>query len=112
MMDWNLVTRKPLAECLQKVNETFRDMKTHDIVEIQTDQVACQFTADVGRVTVTYVFSEGVRIPQILSDVGDGGLFPLHYDWPSQRDFCIAQLKTIMDIDIDDIVGYIFWEND
>lgn len=128
MLNWTLVQDVPepeltpilatvisFKEAAQRIDVSFRQQKSDNLIEINTPSGSCQVSVDDWNdkmLVVTYVFNDGLDIntfPEYLLETEDGGLYRLRYICSMEMDKMFSQMKEILQLENDSKVGYVVW---
>ena len=128
MLNWALVQDVPdpelmpilstvirFGEAVQRINTTFRQPESDNLIEINTPSGSCQVSVDDWNdkvLVVTYVFNDDRdmnTLPTYLLETEEGGLYRLKYISKICMDKMFLQMKEILKLDDDSRVGYVVW---
>lgn len=128
MLNWTLVQDVPepeltpilstvisFKEAAQRIDVSFRQPKSDNLIEINTPSGLCQVSVDDWNdkmLVVTYVFNDGHDIntlPEYLLKTEEGGLYRLRYICSMEMDKMFSQMKEILQLENDFKVGYVVW---
>lgn len=128
MLNWTLVQDVPepeltpilstvisFKEAAQRIDVSFRQPKSDNLIEINTPSGLCQVSVDDWNdkmLVVTYVFNDGHDIntlPEYLLETEEGGLYRLRYICSMEMDKMFSQMKEILQLENDFKVGYVVW---
>lgn len=128
MLNWTLVQDVPepeltpilstvisFKEAAQRIDVSFRQPKSDNLIEINSPSGSCQVSVDDWNdkmLVVTYVFNDGHDIntlPEYLLKTEEGGLYRLRYICSMEMDKMFSQMKEILQLENDFKVGYVVW---
>ena len=128
MLNWTLVQDVPepeltpilstvisFKEAAQRIDVSFRQPKSDNLIEINSPSGSCQVSVDDWNdkmLVVTYVFNDGHDIntlPEYLLKTEEGGLYRLRYICSMEMDKMFSQMKEILQLENDSKVGYVVW---
>lgn len=128
MLNWTIVQDVPepeltpilstvisFKEAAQRIDVSFRQPKSDNLIEINTPSGSCQVSVDDWNdkmLVVTYVFNDGHDIntlPEYLLKTEEGGLYRLRYICSMEMDKMFSQMKEILQLENDSKVGYVVW---
>lgn len=128
MLNWALIDRpeepelRPIqssriafGEAVNRIHNLFKKLDSDNLIEVTAPKAACQVKVDDWNdkvLVVTYVFYDGFdfgKAPEYLLGKGEGGLYHLRYNWPSEMSKLFSQMKDILKVEDKSTIGYDVW---